>query len=125
MSLIDIKEAAGIIGVSIVTARKLLGDPERTERSKYNLPRFLYERSAVEKAAQSRNKPKSNCETCRRCRIVCQKGEIINGRCPQCRADLCILHFCGLTRCPCKEADPKMILCLKRAIEKAEGQYEK
>lgn len=123
--LIDITEASAIIGVTSVTARKLLGDPVIVEKNKYNLPRYLYLRASAEKAAKERRKLKSPCEVCRRCHVSHHKCEIVGGRCLQCRADLCVLNFCGVTCCPCQEADPKFILCLKRAIERAEARHEK
>lgn len=124
MELIDITEAADIIGVSTVTARKLI-EPVRTEQNKYNLPRYLYSKADAEKAASDRKKLKFPCEVCRRCHIHCKKCDIVGGRCLQCRADLCVMNFCGVTCCTCKEADPRIIACLREAIERTECRHEK
>lgn len=124
MELIDINEAAELIGVSAVTARKLL-TPVKTERNKYNLPRFLYAKADAENAAKDRKRLKCPYEVCRRCHSYLKKCDIVGGRCLQCRADLCVMNFCGVTCCTCKEADPRMIACLREAIARAECRHEK
>ena len=123
--LIDIDEASQIIGTSVVTARKLLGEPVKIVTTKYNLPRYLYSESSVLKAAEVRNTPKSEFTECRRCHCKFKKSEITGGKCRQCKADVCILKFCGLIHRPCESADPALITCLRNAIDNAEANYEK
>lgn len=123
--LIDIYEASKIIGTSVVTARKLLGEPVKVVTTKYNLPRYLYSESSVLQVAEKRHIPKSDFAECRRCHCKFRKSEMSGGKCRQCKADLCILKFCGLTRRPCESADPALIACLRNAIDNAEAYYEK
>lgn len=123
--LIDIYEASKIIGTSVVTARKLLGEPVKVVATKYNLPRYLYSESAVLQVAEKRHAPKSDFTECRRCHCKFRKSEMSGGKCRQCKADLCVLKFCGLIRRPCESADPALIACLRNAIDNAESHYEK
>ena len=123
--LIDISEASEIIGTSVVTARHLLGKPEKIERTKYNLPRYFYSESAVSKAKESRNISRGKFIECRRCHCQFPRDQISSGKCRQCNADICVLKFCGLLRRPCDDADPALIACLRKAIDYAEAHYEK
>ena len=124
-NLIDISEASRIFGTSIVTARKLIGDPVMSVKNKYNLPRYLYSESAVLKAAEARRTMRTDLAECRRCHCKFKKTEIIGGKCRQCKADICVLKFCGIAKLPCENADPALIACLRKAIDNAEAHNEK
>lgn len=119
---IDICEVSEILKVSVVTARKLAGDPDKVTKTKYNLPLFLYDKKRIVAIAEER-KAKSICKLCERCRIChskLAKDDLVGGRCKQCRADFCVINFCQNRCCFCP-VNPEMIECLKKAIKKFEN----
>lgn len=120
---LDIYEVAEILNVSTVTARKLAGKPDIISSTKYNLPLFHYRKEKILSIAEKR-KMKDCCKPCEKCRICHQKlekEELVGGRCKQCRADLCVANFCQKKCCLCSVTNPDLLFCLKKAIEKMEG----
>lgn len=118
---IDICEVSEILKVSVVTARKLAGDPDKVTKTKYNLPLFLYDKKRIVAIAEER-KAKSICKLCERCRIChakLKKDDLVGGRCQQCRADLCVMNFC-LNKCTFCPYNKDLVSCLKKSIEKFE-----
>lgn len=120
---VDICRAAEILNVSTVTARKLLGKPDKVESTKYNLPHYLYSFPKILNAIDKRqqNAKKKYCDVCRKCHIRCNTDDLIGGRCMQCRADLCVFNFCSCGKLPFGKQNPRMIECLRNALAKAES----
>ena len=123
---VDVCRAADLLGVSIVTARKLLGKPDKVIQTKYNLPHHLYSEEKLKAALEKQgNKKRTKCEMCRRCHIRKDKTDLVGGRCQQCRADLCVLNFCRGNCITCGQCVPRLLDMLKTSIAKAEASCRK
>lgn len=124
-----IREAADTLGVSVVTARKMLGKPDRIERTKYNLPKHLYAIQRVDEVKQKQSEKKSvpsvpSSEKCRMCHCVTCKDRLKGGRCDSCRARNCLLSFCCNGCIIGGKVDCELLSCLKEAIKKIEAKRE-
>ena len=122
-----IREAAETLGVSIVTARKMLGKPDKIDRTKYNLPKHLYAIPRVEEEKQKQSKKSDTepaSEKCRICHCVTCKERLKGGRCDSCRARNCLLSFCCNGCIVGGKVDCELLSCLKEAIQKIEAKRE-
>ena len=129
MKFFAIDEAAILLGVSKVTARHLLGTPDKMDRSKYNRPVFFYASDHVQAVKQDRASSKSmrdeKTECCRICHKKHDKTELTGGRCNECRACLCLLNFCCHNCLNCDKFDKNLFSCMKNAMEKIEAENAK
>lgn len=122
---VDICKAAEMLNVSVVTARKLLGKPDKVISTKYNLPHYLYTEDRLQIAIDKRKEKQfSKCEMCRMCHVRKKKDDLIGGRCQQCRADMCVLNFCRGNCLTCDKCAPRLLDLLKKSIAKVEASCQ-
>ena len=127
--MMKIHEAARELGVSVVTARKELGTPDKVENTDRNRPRYQSTAEHVQKVKDRLEIKKTvrKGDICRVCHCGYEKDELTGGRCDLCRARFCVLNFCrrngGCTNCTSLKygMDCGLLKSLKEAIRKLEG----
>lgn len=121
-----IRTAAELLGVSSLEyARKLLGDPDATEKCKEGV-RYLYSPEHIERAKTSISRRKSDRgkRSCYHCRLKYFPQELKSGICADCQAWKTALNFACSGDCTKCAPDQGRICKLKRAISKLERKLE-
>lgn len=135
MEHINIKDAAKLLKVSVVTARKYISAPVSIVTIANGNEMFLYDRSEVEQIKARLEKERSEkqkCDPdvrkCRSCDCRMSRKEMVNGKCPDCKAfDLCRKYCCPDLCAKCLDENRvcKMAAAFQRVCERFKKSAKK
>lgn len=128
MAYINIKDAAKLLQVSVVTARKYISAPASIVTLANGNEMYLYDRAEVERIKERLEKERSakkksdpDVRKCRSCDCRMSRKEMVNGKCPDCKAfDLCRKYCCPDLCAKCLDENRvcKMAAAFQRVCER-------
>lgn len=126
--VINITEAAEILGVSEQWARVLMQSPDRVDRSEAGQPVYMYCRTRVKLIAQTRQcascerKKQMGKRSCYLCQRKFAQSDLTSGICPNCQAYKWVKNFTHHGDCFAHAADIERLETLENAIKRFRGQ---